>query len=684
MGRKRPYWRTSTAFLLLLGLLFSLSAQNLVERNTQRVQFKNIRLQNNQVENEIHGFRITYDLYFDYSVKQFKNEVPKDGISYRILAYLNESSGLRVPAVPDARELRADDGYVFGKGFSPLKDDQKVLPNQSIFIPWYALALPKGTNYLKVRLEARDPNHEVVLGQGTSDVVQLDKPAALQMRILMYEFEVNRYDYNNENWDYYFINPAEANPDPKWVVIRGNTEVHSSERQKNTYIYSGGPNDHTGYFTLSQDDQVHLFVREFDVTTLSDKVGELIINPFKPDYPFGKRQNVTFDKVDRMDFLVEQLGNTSARLGAIKIEPDVTFEGMSGIFLITNYELERAEASQQFLGKLYLQDENRPPIPHVYPVNGNAQHDKNGEFKLTGGAEGTLKIFVPHHVLSQLPAEGGSIIIRIETEIQGQRFLAAHTKAKAEPRKTYIHDLTFPSIKIQPNLVEGISGITIDFRYQLPAGYFDRLVDASYSMDPEFLVDLLPLSTGMARLVKGEGVSFSNGKLDLEYGKTEGGGQFFVPFHSLAKPAGQYPVTARFTSNMALGGKVTVIGKDEKSQRIEFPELDSIRIYFSELKTKGAAESSRKISWRVSLGTRVLYTSVSGKGRNRLFWDADQVGTVRGSVNDRVKIELVNAGVLNDDLIESWEFSLSELRAMRGEKLKLKSFRVRKLAGMVF
>lgn len=191
------------------------------------------------------------------------------GVELRL--WLVDENGIPVP-----RAERREKNFALNDTFQVVQKfslSRRTVPRIArIVFPHWQLSLSPGSHQLRIAVSLQ------VLGSAKVKpefipALGFEKKPTMIARFQLRGYEMDTTGSGAGAWDFALFNKKEKPPDLEWLLLRGEDWVHRSLTQSNRTRFEGDEEDITRYFLFTQGDEVTLSLRDYDVTSFSDIIG---------------------------------------------------------------------------------------------------------------------------------------------------------------------------------------------------------------------------------------------------------------------------------------------------------------------------------------------------------------------------------------------------------------------------
>ena len=125
-----------------------------------------------------------------------------------------------------------------------------------------------------------------------------------KVRVWVKYILVDSLDAGGDLWDYFLLNPIDANPDIAWSLNYAGLTYYSSKTRKNVFEYFDNDKQESFDLTISKGDTISIAVKDIDVLTPDDIIG-IVIAP--PAYQTGIPVNAKAGQIKTMQYSISPL-----------------------------------------------------------------------------------------------------------------------------------------------------------------------------------------------------------------------------------------------------------------------------------------------------------------------------------------------------------------------------------------
>ncbi|MEM7039543.1 MAG: hypothetical protein AAF570_21390, partial [Bacteroidota bacterium] len=505
--------------------------------------------------------------------------------------------------------------------------------DETLFIPYYAIAVGEGRHKLQLELHVRDLKTGRVVGKSDPLPFAFEKPEVQLFQVRLQDIYTEETDDSGETWDYQFLNPREIQPDIRWGIKRGDELVFQSDRQKNSTHYEGDPEeDVTPHFSLSEGDHVTIFVYDFDMISFSDRIGTLSLDPWAPDAVLSRMEKYTFGRVKEAVFAMEALNKPSLDITRFDLIEGVRENGVMGMRLKFDYKIQRRLEDSKYLVHM----EQIWGDVHIVPsfarvLRGPAVMDEEDEVELLHN-EGQVEVFVPQYGLLHTAQEGSAPLMRLIAKVQlGDRnFDLGHRQQQIMRPLRAIEDLEFGQCKVSQQVHRGVHGVQISFEYRLSDQYFDDLDRSRFALRPKIKTNFGPAALADMDLLSKHELNKEATEIALYPDNDSGVVDLFMPYYLLPPDHKSMDIRVEVDGLMVLRKDAATrkyIGKFDGPQvSLELPEIRMRHFAVREIQARKERWmiTNPNLQWRVLLGDQVMNASRIAYNSRRSRWTAEE------------------------------------------------------------
>ena len=147
-------------------------------------------------------------------------------------------------------------------------------------VPVAAFNLKEGLHTLTsiINLTDEETLHSILRNEKMGTVAIQTFPTT-KTRVWVKYILVDSLDAEGNLWDYFLLNPIDANPDLVWSLNYAGLTYYSSKMRKNVFEYFDNDKMETFDLTISKGDTISIAVKDIDVLTPDDIIGIVIVPP---------------------------------------------------------------------------------------------------------------------------------------------------------------------------------------------------------------------------------------------------------------------------------------------------------------------------------------------------------------------------------------------------------------------
>lgn len=654
------------ALVFVLGCTLIGANQAISQTNTlavsvkQSAEFKNAVALPDQVKDGLHGIAFKFDLSFAHEGKLIFVK-PESYRDYAVFCWLSDREGKLVPASTDAISYQGPNGHCRDSLMIRLGNSGKEFKDETMFIPYHAIALDEGERSLNYKLVVMEIKSGKILAESEVLNFAFNKPKTQLVRVGVQRILADSIDVDGEPWDFKFLNPRDIGPDMYWTLRRGKNTLLKSEKQRNQITYIGGADDISSWCQISEGDLLYLSVLDFDLLGYSDQVGALeldvasdkVINHGVNEFYFGAVKSARI-KVDAVDF-------NRIKIKELEINEAATDRGVSGIKVKLRYEIgEQIKDAQPILSLDFLSGTTIASPRMVRVVKGPAVPLGENSVELTG-AVGDLELFLPHYAIPGELPEGKTPLLLVTPGLMiGEQFLDFQRLSRQVIRPANpIQDLQFGQWKFSSTTQEGAGGLKVSLDYQFPGAYLEDLPKAKFFLTPQFGGTYGEIALEDFDILGPNAKYWRKNRLELTEGNRNGTLEMFIPFHRLKTAEKEGSLSAVYTCTMKEGDAVTNLGETSRQAVAEIPGLKIL--HFSVKETAAKKEhwmiTDPNLFWVLIVGEDEVFRSPVVYNRKEAKWNDNIEAKIVATANDKVELRILHEGVSDEEdrVIETWK-----------------------------
>lgn len=594
--------------------------------------------------------------------------VGKGSMSYKLHLSLFNDKGEPVQVGPGAGLHASRNGYFRSTtsvpGFyNPITKGQRI----KLFIPYYAIDLPKGTHNLTYTIHATNPRGDTIGNQITGPI-QLTRPQGKLFRITMDKVSVSEIAPNGEGWDLQLFSPKEKKPDILWRIKREGVTLFKTGKKKNTVVYVGNPReDRSPWFMACEGDWVWLEVVDHDVTSFWDIIGKWELDPWQQEPGSISNQ---FGSVTNAQLLLESKEPPQLIVSALRSSLQAREDGVSGFSIRFDYEIPNRSSQNRYFIDLNQNCTSRNSAVRAMKLVSGPVAIENGRFELSS-RKGEVKLFLPYHGLCSTEGNSSPVRLRIHGDLDGDDYLLFSRKLDIKRNAYDLDDLEFGQFKIGQDDRKGQAGISLSCDYTLPEDYIRDHPDAVFQISADLRADHRSITVQTARIADKLSPDQELYVRNVNGRNPKGTLELFIPYTQLRPGLRTTTCGVELECVMLEAETIRTLGTYSVEQEINLPNLVgiSLRVESASLRKSALSKATPNLRWLLWVGEEVVYMSPSVKGDYSPEWS--HYTTAKTSVidTDQIRITVVQDQE-NGKLIElgTWSGTLNQLPAEGDEE----------------
>lgn len=626
----------------------------------------------------LRGIGVQFDL--DLSTRISLGDT--NGYTFALTAWLFTAEGRPVGALPDATTYFHADGRFRDSTHIRAGDGQVRLAQETIFLPYHALALDPGLHQLELRLRLRNLKTGVLMDESMAIPIQFEMPALRLFRAQLNELEVYETDRLGDTWDPVVFSPRELYPDIEWLLRRGQDRIHLSDRGKNTLKYPVDPEkDQTRVFALAEGDSVYLVVHDHDLLGSSDVIGQLGLAPWTLATEAGHAYRPSFGRVKEFAVTLFALPLPRLRIQNLKVEEGFRQNGISGILLRFNYYNGNLPNGMQIrLLPEFLNGNKRIQPLSIKVLSGPAVADGNQALELLRPL-GDVEAFFPWYALGEGYAD--RLQLKAVLQLDGRKFGLGSYEVLLNNTQGPPMDLGFGQWKIVPDSLGHVMGMRFSCEYQLAQGYFEALPRARFSLRPAIVGPNGPLPVEAMRVLFPPNVALERGSLPISSDRDSAALDLFVPYHLLGHlDTGAQAFSVGYAGLMKIGDAEYPIGSRSVNTTLVLPNLLDVQFQVKEISVKQERwmVNGPNLQWRLMIGDNEVYGSRTVFDQKNARWKANELAKLHVHPDDWIRVEVMHITQSGEPrFLASWQGKISDLPTNGGKNGTLKPVGVKRI-----
>jgi hypothetical protein len=661
--------RLSHIFILVFLLLTSGNA--LLAQFPKGSLFSHSKVQPGLRLDGLRGIGVQFDL--DLSTRIAAHD--SNGYSFALTAWLFTADGKPVGALPDDVLHFNPDGRFRDSTILRAGDGQVRLEQETMFLPYHALALDPGPQQLELRLRLRNLKTGILMDESMPIPLKFDMPALRLFRVQLDALEVYETDQHGDTWDPVIFSPRELYPDIEWLVRRGTERLHTSDRGKNSLKYTVDPDkDQSRVFALAEGDSIYLVVHDHDLLGSSDIIGQQGIAIWTMADEGGKAFKRNFGRTKDFAATLYAMPLPKLRIRDLQVEEGYRHNGISGCLVRFKYDNGTPPNGMQVrLLPEFTHVGKRIPPRSAQVLSGPAVADAAQVLDLLRPA-GDVAVFFPWYALGEGYAD--ALQLKAALRIDNRDFGLGSYSLPLSQTQGPPMDLGFGQWKIVPDSLGHVKGMRFSCEYYLAQGYFDALPKASFYLRPSFVGPHGPLAVEAMRVMYPPNVALDHGRLPISADRDSSSLDMFVPYHILGQlDSSAQPFSVGYAGLMRLGESEYPIGARSINTDIHLPDLLDVTLQVKEVSVKRERWmiNGPNLQWRIMIGDHEAYASRVVYNQKNAHWKSNEAAPLHLHPEDWVRIEIMHMTHENTPrFLASWQGRVSDLPTGGGKNGSIK------------
>lgn len=605
-----------------------------------------------------------------------------NGYSFALTAWLYTRDGEAVSALPDATAHCTADGRFCDSTHIRAGDGLVHLEQETIFLPYHALALEPGPQQLELRLRLRSLKTGKLVDESMAIPLRFDMPPLRLFRVQLHALEVYETDYNGDTWDPVIFSPRELNPDIEWLLRRGQERINLSDRAKNTLHYPVDPEkDQSRVFALAEADSVYLIVHDHDLLGSSDIIGQQGLSPWTQTSEMASNFRRNFGRTKDFSATVHAMQMPKLRIQDLRVTEGHRQNGVSGCLLHFRYDNGILPAGMQVRLVPEFMHQSKRLLPSSLQVNsGPAVADATPALELLRPS-GAVEVFFPWYALGEGYAD--ALLMQAVLQVDGRSFGLGSYQLPLQATQGPPMDLGFGQWRIVPDSLNHVRGMRFSCTYHLAQGYFQALPKAGFALRPSLIGPNGPLPVEEMQVLFPPGIALENGCLPISADRDSADLDLFVPYHILGKlDTGAQEFSIGYAGLMRLGNSEYPIGARSVNTSLTVPDLLDLQFQVKEIGVKRERwmMNGPNLQWRLMIGPTEVYASRTLYNEKNAHWKANESAPLHVHPEDRIRIEVMHRDQQNvPRILAIWQGRIADLPTGGGKNGTLKPEGVKRI-----
>ena len=584
-----------------------------------QASFQHIEILPDQTNDGLHGIALRFDMHFTTEIDG------KNTAFYALECRLMDENGLALPAATGA------------KGYCDLLGDCRdsmllyITPDepQVMFSPYFALGLPVGSNHIKLQLQMIDMRTQSVIVKSDLLDLRFQKPPMKLYRMRVEKIESYTTDADGETWDYKFLNARDIYPELIWSLRRGHFDAFESPKQKNDTIFTGTSADLSPWIWLSEGDQIHFLVRDFDLLGNSDLVGRQAINIWEPSFKVGQSHEVKFERVKRARIAHEALLPPRVVVTGFEAIENEKVDGITGLRIRMDYIIENEVNGARFLLATSLHADEGCGFPEAVRIIGPGAVPFSHNIVELTAQHSSLELFVPHFALPHRLKGHPKLQLEAGTLLDAQPFALTRVQRPLLELDMPVTDIGYGQWKIGTYNDAGRGGIQITMDYELPEAYFRDLPNAEITLEVALTAPWGQIDPAILERISTLSGAWEGGRLRLTPANRQGSLDLFLPYSACAAGGGPTEFTVQYATKFMENGQQFPIGEIERTAIVDLPALRTWQFGVREASVirRQWILSEPNMYWELWCGSKLVHCSKVVVAQRHARWSEDEEQT---------------------------------------------------------
>lgn len=268
---------------------------------SQKISIKNISVKRSLFR-EANSLTVTFDMQVSQTLSELLNSGDSTD-TYYIEVRLKDSVEL-IPASNGFASYTDDEGFFRAYNTLTLSYYSKSYLALHVNIPLAAVNTVAGIQKMKPVFRVTDKSGRVLMNDFEGSYSEVSVPQKIRLNISVREIHVAEKDFHGENWDYFLLNPGGVLPDVCWSTVFAGSKLNGSPHLSNTLTYKDESGINDFEFCISKNDIFYLTVYDFDITSFSDKIGEIKVDMNEMQKYSGTMFTTQSGKIRSMDVII--------------------------------------------------------------------------------------------------------------------------------------------------------------------------------------------------------------------------------------------------------------------------------------------------------------------------------------------------------------------------------------------